>query len=214
MHTLCLSFLPVHTIKFSLQVLHYPPPKCIWNAAHAKPLVDIDIVELSQQKNVYLSKRRIKAKSRLAITTHGKGEVGICLKNYMEDMPYDKASKLSAVIDLDVDIGADAVDYNILQCNCEPESLLSLETEMHKLGGEVKEILDELEYLKRREERFTSTNSMSLYYRGLSIFNTSTQPRRTSVQNFAWSSILSLAALGVWQILHLRAYFKRKYLID
>jgi hypothetical protein len=34
------------------------------------------------------------------------------------------------------------------------------------------------------------------------------------VQSFAWFSILSLAALGVWQVLHLRSYFKRKYLID
>jgi len=34
------------------------------------------------------------------------------------------------------------------------------------------------------------------------------------VQNFAWFTILSLAALGAWQILHLRSFFKRKYLID
>lgn len=30
---------------------------------------------------------------------------------------------------------------------------------MRKLEGEVKEIMDEMEYLKKREERFTSTNS-------------------------------------------------------
>lgn len=86
---------------------------------------------------------------------------------------------------------------------------------MRKLEGVVKEILDEMEYLKRREERFTSTNSM------FSISDRS-QPRlmlviastNIRVQNFAWFSIFSLAALGVWQILHLRAYFKRKYLID
>lgn len=29
----------------------------------------------------------------------------------LADVPYDKASKLSRVVDLDVDIGADAVDY-------------------------------------------------------------------------------------------------------
>ena len=34
------------------------------------------------------------------------------------------------------------------------------------------------------------------------------------VQNFGWFTILSLAGLGVWQIFHLRAFFKRKYLID
>ena len=38
------------------------------------------------------------------------------------------------------------------------ESLSGLETEMRKLEGVVKEIVDELEYLKTREERFQSTN--------------------------------------------------------
>jgi hypothetical protein len=34
------------------------------------------------------------------------------------------------------------------------------------------------------------------------------------VQNFAWFTIVALVALGAWQIMHLRAFFKRKYLID
>ncbi len=38
------------------------------------------------------------------------------------------------------------------------ESLSGLETEMRKLEGIVKEISEELTYLKRREERFTDTN--------------------------------------------------------
>ncbi|EKM77422.1 hypothetical protein AGABI1DRAFT_115326 [Agaricus bisporus var. burnettii JB137-S8] len=197
-------------IKFSLPAYRYPSSKCIWNAAHPDTLVivtanvvigqnqrvDIEIVDSSPQKNVYLSKRGIKAETRLAITTHGEGEVGVCLKNYLEgDVSSNVASKLASVVDLDVDIGADAVDYNAI---ANQESLSSLETEMRKLEGVVKEIVDEMEYLKKRETRFTSTN-------------TSTNDR---VQNFAWFSIFSLAALGVWQVLHLRSYFKRKYLID
>lgn len=43
------------------------------------------------------------------------------------------------------------------------ESLSGLETEMRKLEGIVKEIVDEMDHLKRREERFQSTNSMSFY---------------------------------------------------
>lgn len=39
------------------------------------------------------------------------------------------------------------------------ESLSGLETEMRKLEGVVKEVVDELDYLKSREERFQSTNS-------------------------------------------------------
>lgn len=75
--------------------MRYPPPKCIWNPVHANTLVivtanvgpgenqrvDIEIVDSSPQKNVYLSKKDIKAETRLAITTHAEGEVGVCLKN-------------------------------------------------------------------------------------------------------------------------------------
>jgi p24 family protein delta-1 len=80
---------------------------------------------------------------------------------------------------LDVDIGADAVDYkyaspllrttfffSFLTSFCvhfssaiaNQESLSGLETEMRKLEGIVKEIVDEMDYLKRREERFQDTN--------------------------------------------------------
>lgn len=40
------------------------------------------------------------------------------------------------------------------------ESLSGLETEMRKLEGLVKEVVDEMDYLKKREERFSSTNGM------------------------------------------------------
>jgi hypothetical protein len=87
---------------------------------------------------------------------------------------------------------------------------------MRKLEGLVKEVVDEMNYLSKREERFTSTNCA--YFVAHSSFRhilinilVSTSQR---VQNFAWFTIISLAGLGVWQIFHLRAFFKRKYLID
>ena len=61
-------------------------------------------------------------------------------------------------IDLDVDIGADAVDYNAI---AKQESLSGLEVEMRKLEGVVKEIVDELNYLKRREVKMRDTNGES-----------------------------------------------------
>ncbi|KAF4618491.1 hypothetical protein D9613_010038 [Agrocybe pediades] len=210
---LLLSFLhSVSAIKFNLPAFRYPPSKCIWNAAHEKALVivtanvgpgpnqrvDIEIVDSEDRKNIYLSKRGIKGETRLAITTHSEGDVGVCLKNYIDGdvaLSYDEQAKLSRIVDLDIDIGADAVDYNAI---ANQESLSGLETEMRKLEGLVKEVVDEMNYLKRREERFTKTN-----------FSTN---RR--VQNFAWFTLVSLAGLGVWQIFHLRAFFKRKYLID
>jgi len=210
---LCLSLSlipPIHAIKFSLQPYRFPPNKCIWNSAHNGALVivtanvspgdnqrvDIEIIDSSPSKNVYLSKRDIKAETRLAITTHADGEVGVCFKNFLhKDISSEKATKMSRIIDLDVDIGAEAVDYNAI---ANQESLSGLETEMRKLEGLVKEIVDEMGYLKKREERFADTNL-------------STQQR---VQNFAWFTIFSLAGLGVWQIFHLRSFFRRKYLID
>jgi p24 family protein delta-1 len=88
----------VSAIKFNLLASRYPPLKCIWNTAHANTLViatanvgpgnnqrvDVEIIDSSQQRSVYLSKRGINGEARLAITTHEEGEVGVCFKNYVE----------------------------------------------------------------------------------------------------------------------------------
>jgi p24 family protein delta-1 len=85
----------------------------------------------------------------------------------------DEAKTSSRIIDLDVDIGADAIDYKYVlsapSYNCDlpasfsaianQESLSGLEVEMRKLEGIVKEIVDEMNYLEEREERFAFTNS-------------------------------------------------------
>jgi hypothetical protein len=62
---------------------------------------------------------------------------------------------LLTTIDLDVDIGADAVDYNAI---ANQESLSGLETEMRKLEGVAKEVVEEMEYLKKREMKMRDTN--------------------------------------------------------
>ncbi|KAI5120052.1 hypothetical protein M0805_007804 [Coniferiporia weirii] len=201
---------PAHAIKFSLPSYRYPPAKCIWNAVHPNQLVivtanvgpganqrvDVEIVDSSAQKNQYLSKKGINGETRLAVTAHAEGEVGVCFRNYLDrEIAQEETPSRSRVVDLDIDIGADAVDYNAIAAQ---ESLSSLETEMRKLEGLVKEVVDEMDYLKQREERFSSTNE-------------STNKR---VQKFGFFTFIALVALGVWQIFHLRSYFKRKYLID
>ena len=62
---------------------------------------------------------------------------------------------ITSVVDLDVDIGADAVDYNAI---ANQESLSGLETEMRKLESVVEEILNEMDYLKKREAKMRDTN--------------------------------------------------------
>ncbi len=98
------------------------------------------------------------------------------------DAPAHEAEKSSRIIDLDVDIGADAVDYKyalhppraicqffltfllpLSSAIANQESLSGLETEMRKLEGIVKEIVDEMDYLKSREERFQNTNSKAVF---------------------------------------------------
>lgn len=201
---------PAAAIKFKLIADRYPKAKCIWNTAHENALiivtanvgpgasqrVDIEIIDSSARRNVYLSKRNVNGETRLAVTAHAEGDVGVCFKNHLDlGVTQTDTGKYNRIIDLDVDIGADAVDYNAIAAK---ESLSGLETEMRKLEGLVKEIVDEMSYLKSREQRFQSTN----------------QSTNVRVQNFALFTFCALVALGIWQIFHLRAFFKRKYLID
>jgi hypothetical protein len=91
------------------------------------------------------------------------------------DVPNEDNPVRSRVIDLEIDIGADAVDYKyvlvvtpgaaftdlsvaVLSAIAAQESLSGLETEMRKLEGIIQEIVDEMDYLKKREQRFSSTN--------------------------------------------------------
>lgn len=61
-------------------------------------------------------------------------------------------------IDVDVDIGADAVDYNAI---ANQESLSGLETEMRKLEAIASEVVNEMDYLKKRESKMRDTNGKS-----------------------------------------------------
>jgi hypothetical protein len=62
---------------------------------------------------------------------------------------------LRTTIELDVDIGADAVDYNAI---ANQESLSGLETEMRKLEAVAGEVVNEMDYLKKREGKMRDTN--------------------------------------------------------
>ena len=85
---------------------------------------------------------------------------------------------------------------------------------MRKIEGQLKAVVDELGYLKQREERFSQTNSEFMppfEAFGPEGWIVSTNER---VQNFAWFIIILLGLSGAYQILHLRTFFKKKYLID
>lgn len=165
----------------------------------ANQRVDIEIVDSSSQKNVYLSKRGINSETRLAVTAHAEGDVGVCFRNYLDrstcfgnslndtsglncheslQVFHMKNHRLALALltltwilvqmlwTISTHCFRHAFSSIILKCSyhsaiANQESLSGLETEMRKLEGIVKEIVEEMDYLKQREERFSSTNGAS-----------------------------------------------------
>ena len=93
-----------------------------------------------------------------------------------------------------MDIGADAKDWAAIQA---AEKLKPVETELRRIEELVAEIVNEMEYLRLREQKLRDTNE-------------STNSR---VKWFGFATTFLLIALWVWQIMYLRAYFRSKHLI-
>lgn len=157
--------------------------------------VDMEVIDGSVHRNVYQTKKNLQGETRIAITTHNDADLGVCFTNHLSSNVHLARPPQKRSIDFDVDIGADAVDYNAI---AKAESLSGLEVEMRKLEGIVQEIVEELNYLKRREAKMRDTNE-------------STNSR---VKNFALLTATVLISSGIWQIWYLRRFFKSKHLIE
>jgi p24 family protein delta-1 len=96
---------------------------------------------------------------------------------------------VSREIELDVEIGADARDWSSIQAQ---EKLKPVETDLRRIEEVVEEIVSEMEYLRKREQKLRDTNE-------------STNER---VKWFAFGTMGMLVGLGAWQIVYLRAYFR------
>jgi len=92
-------------------------------------------------------------------------------------------------VELDIDIGADAKDWSAIQAG---EKLKPVEAELRRIEEVVAEIVDEMDYLRGREQKLRDTNE-------------STNER---VKWFAFGTMGVLVALGAWQVVYLRAYFR------
>ncbi len=92
-------------------------------------------------------------------------------------------------VELDIDIGADARDWSAIQAS---EKLKPVETELRRIEETVNEIVQEMEYLRMREQKLRATNE-------------STNER---VKWFAFGTMGMLVGLGAWQVVYLRAYFR------
>lgn len=209
MFSLWLVFVLI-TRVFALQVeliaREKPEPVCIRDFVGENQLVVVNIKSDGYQGdgqrlqltvydtlgNQFHKKSDINKDVRVSFTTHEAAAVDICLSNFLDRSA--QRTYLSRHVELDVESGAAARDWNILQT---AEKLRPVEVELKKIEEMAREIAVELQYLKAREERMRDTNE-------------STNSR---VKWFSTLIIMSLVGLGVWQIQYLRHYFKVKHII-
>ncbi|CAO3689347.1 unnamed protein product [Rhizopus stolonifer] len=151
-------------------------------------------VNLSETPNIYVKKKDISGELRNAFNTNKEGEVYVCFENVL-DNGFKDGPQYKRTIELQFSVGAEAADFKKI---ASAEKLSPLELELRKLETVVSEIVDEMNYLKRREAKLRDTNE-------------STNER---VKWFSTLSLMTLFGLGTWQVLYLRRFFKRKRLID
>ncbi|GAO49777.1 hypothetical protein SAICODRAFT_88923 [Saitoella complicata NRRL Y-17804] len=207
--TLLLLLALVHSstaLKFSIDASPNPTQKCISNHVGLDQLVVVtavssghkgdgqrlDIEIRDSAGNHYASPRDVVGEARIAFTSHANGPLEVCFTNTLTNPSSPPPSRS---IDLDLDIGANALDWSAIQRS---EHLSHLELELRRLESQTSEVVEVMEYLRMREQRLRDTNE-------------STNER---VKYFAIGMMGLLTALGWWQVVYLRRYFKGKHLID
>lgn len=206
---LVLAFLTsiVTALQVEVPARENPEPVCIRDFVGQNQLVVVNIKSDGHQGdgqrlqltiidtlgNQFHKKNDINKEVRASFTTHEAAAIDICLTNFL-DQNLRQRTYLSRHVELGVESGASARDWNILQT---VEKLRPAEIELKRIEEMTREISDDLQYLKAREERMRDTNE-------------STNAR---VKWFSVLIILSLVTLGVWQIQYLRHYFKVKHII-
>ncbi|KAI7898526.1 emp24/gp25L/p24 family/GOLD-domain-containing protein [Cokeromyces recurvatus] len=116
--------------------------------------VELEITDTSENRNVYIKKSNVNGELRNAFTTIDDGEVMVCFTNVLDD-GFQEGSQYRRTIELQFSVGAEATDFKNM---AKAEKLTPLELELRKLETVVKEIVDEMNYLKRREARMRDTN--------------------------------------------------------
>ncbi|KAG0744846.1 hypothetical protein G6F57_005803 [Rhizopus arrhizus] len=156
--------------------------------------VNLEILDDSETPNVYVKKNDVSGELRNAFNTNKEGEIYVCFENIL-DSGFKEGPQYKRSIELQFSVGAEAADFKKM---ANDEKLSPLELELRKLETVVNEIVDEMNYLKRRETKLRDTNE-------------STNER---VKWFSILSLITLFGLGTWQVLYLRQFFRRKRLID
>lgn len=116
----------------------------------------------------------------------------VCYTNKIVDSR--QTAHLTRDIELEVEIGASARDWNAVQA---AEKLKPAEVDLRRVVETMDEIQKEMQYLISREERLRDTNE-------------STNRR---VRSYSILILLGFLGLGAWQIHYLRSYFRAKHII-
>ncbi|KJX94394.1 endoplasmic reticulum vesicle protein 25 [Zymoseptoria brevis] len=200
----------VSALKFDIKADHtgeaVTKERCIRNFAAKEQLVVVTIKTSGQRGdgqtlnvhirdtvgNDYARPRDVAGESRHAFTSHADAPFDVCFKNILTSQ--QPVIEPHRSVELDVDIGADAKDWS---ADAAGEKLKPVEAELQRISEQATEVVDAMLYLRSREMKLRDTNE-------------STNER---VKWFALSTMGMLVALGVWQIVYLRAYFRSKHLI-
>ncbi|MCJ1365625.1 vesicle coat component [Acarospora aff. strigata] len=142
--------------------------------------------------NEYGRPKDVAGEKRMAFTSVADSAFDVCFENILTAS--HAVMNPSRHVELDIDIGADARDWSAIQA---AEKLKPVETELRRIEELVQEIVNEMDYLRTREQKLRDTNE-------------STNER---VKWFAFGTMGMLVGLGAWQIVYLRAYFRSKHLI-
>ena len=143
--------------------------------------------------NDYHRPKDVVGENRYAFTSHADSVFDVCFANVFTSASSSKSIKPRHV-ELDIDIGADAKDWNAISAS---EKLKPVEAELRRIEEVVGEIVREMDYLRWREQRLRDTNE-------------STNER---VKGFAVLGMITLIGSGIWQVFYLRRFFQRKKLI-
>ncbi|EMG49157.1 Protein ERV25 [Candida maltosa Xu316] len=158
----------IHALHLEIPALPNPKPICIRDFVQENQMVVINIktdgnkgdgqrldLKVSDSiGNEYRSKKNIVGHAKVAFTSHHNAAFDICLTNYQEHK-WQNHQQTFRSVELDIESGAAARDWNALQAS---EKLKPVEVELKRIEGLTAEIVQELQYLKAREERMRDTN--------------------------------------------------------
>ncbi|KAI0551554.1 emp24/gp25L/p24 family/GOLD-domain-containing protein [Xylaria curta] len=148
--------------------------------------------------NEYGRPRDVAGEQRTVFTSHADAAFDVCFENIMtgalSDFKPGRVNNPTRHVELDIDIGADAKDWSAIQAT---EKLRPVETDLRRIEEMIQEIVNEMDYLRAREQKLRDTNEST----------------NTRVKWFGIGTTTLLIALWGWQIMYLRAYFRSKHLI-